>query len=158
MATLPTSGPLLILPPARTNGTKGMRLRLKMVVCLGLRLSRICQFLWKRMVGQRYNWTFKICGLSPRGRHLMPTLAMCMGLGWRVRTKTVRTRIWSSQVKLLVAPLLTFVTPQQSPPPLLTVPRVWCLRMMWMPHDTHGDISSMLALRSHGPVRMPRVC
>ena len=61
----------------------------------------------------------------PRGRHVMPTLAMCMGLGWRVRTKTVRTRIWSRQVKLPVAPLLTFVTPQLSPPPLLTLPRSW---------------------------------
>ena len=86
----------------------GMRLRWKMVVCLGLGLLRIWQFLWKRMVRQRFSWTFKICGLSPRGRHVTPTLAMCMGYGWGVRTKTVRTRIWSRQVQLPVAPLHLF--------------------------------------------------
>ena len=30
------------------SGSKGMRLRLRMVVCLGLLLSRICKFFWKR--------------------------------------------------------------------------------------------------------------
>ena len=44
---------------ARANGSKGMRLRWKMVVCLGLLLSRICQFLSKRMLRQRF-----ICQLS----------------------------------------------------------------------------------------------
>ena len=36
------------------------------------------------------------------------------------------------QVQLAVAPLLTFVTPRLSPPPLLTLPRSWCFGMMWM--------------------------
>ena len=54
------------------------------------------------------------------------------GLSWRVRTKTVRTRIWSRQMQLPVAPLLTFLTPQLSPPPLLTLARSWCFGMMWM--------------------------
>ena len=52
---------------ARANGSKGMLLRWKMVVCLGWWLSRIWQFLWRRMVRQRFSWTFKICGLSQEG-------------------------------------------------------------------------------------------
>ena len=111
---------------------QGHAVEVEDVVGLGLRLSRIWQFLWKRMVRRRFRWTFEICGLSPRGRHVTPTLAMCMGLSWRVRTKTVRTRIWSRQMQLPVAPLLTFVTRQLSPPPPLTVPRSWCFSMMWM--------------------------
>ena len=39
---------------ARANGSKGMRLRWNMVVCLGLLLSRICQFLSKRMLKQTF--------------------------------------------------------------------------------------------------------
>ena len=48
------------------------------------------------------------------------------------RTRIVTMRIWTSQVKLPLAPLLTFITHQPSPLPPLTVPRSWCSRMMWM--------------------------
>ena len=36
-------------PSTPGSGSKGMWLRLKMVVCLGLLRSRICKLLWKRM-------------------------------------------------------------------------------------------------------------
>ena len=41
-------------PRQRKQGHAVMRLRWKMVVCLGLLLSRICKFLSKRMPKQRF--------------------------------------------------------------------------------------------------------
>ena len=38
----------------RRSGSKGMRLRLRMEVCLGLLLSRTCRFLWKRVQRRRF--------------------------------------------------------------------------------------------------------
>ena len=43
---------------------------------------------------------------------MTPILEMCMGLGWRVRTRIVTTRIWSKWVKSPVALLLTFIIHQ----------------------------------------------
>ena len=110
---------------ARANGSKGMRL-------LGFAAFKDLPISLEED-GQAEVWLdIQDLGVVPRRATRHATLAMCMGLGWRVRTKIVGTRIRSRQVKLPVAPLLTFVTHQLSPLPLLTLPRSLCLRMMWM--------------------------
>ena len=86
----------------RGSGSKGMRLRWRIEVCLGLLLSRTCRL----EEGEDAEVPLNIQDLWVVFKKQLAR--MCMVLGWRMRTGVVRTRIWIGWVTLLVAPLLTF--------------------------------------------------